>query len=76
MDISYDIEADAAYRTLAAEQSESQVHSIVPPCGNGEIILDFNAEGRFIGIEILGAQAVLPGARAIALSWSERLTRV
>ncbi len=62
MDITYDTEVDAAYIRLAEGPSERQVHSIVPPQENGEIVLDFDAHGRLIGIEVLGARAILPDA--------------
>ncbi|WP_455362617.1 DUF2283 domain-containing protein [Streptomyces sp. SYSU K21746] len=39
----------------------SQV-SVEPPHGNAEITLDFDANGSLLGIEVLGAAAVLPPA--------------
>jgi uncharacterized protein YuzE len=76
VDITYDAEADAAYIRLADGPSERQVHSIAPPRENGEIILDFDAGGKLIGIEVLGARAVVPdallsGARAPGGAWEE-----
>ncbi|MBD8045371.1 DUF2283 domain-containing protein [Arthrobacter sp. Sa2BUA2] len=66
MKITYDPDVDAAYIQLADQilpgQSAEQIHSIVTPGGNGELTLDFDAGGRLLGIEILRAQAVLPGS--------------
>lgn len=63
MDITHDAEVDAAYITLGRPigpgEAARQIHSIRAPGGAGEIILDFDADGRLLGIEVLGAAAVL-----------------
>ena len=55
----YDRSADAEYfdispRTRKDEAVRQDVHGI-----DGEIILDFDKEGRLLGIEILGAKSLL-----------------
>jgi uncharacterized protein YuzE len=61
--VSYDREADAAYVPVGREVREgeaaSQIAGIVGPNGEGELILDFDAEGRFIGVEVLNASRLL-----------------
>lgn len=63
MNITYDKEADAAYVHLVDElrdgEASTQVHSIMTPGLKGEIIIDFDAGGRILGVEILGAKDVL-----------------
>jgi len=71
MHITYDSQADAAYVRLggpiAPGEATQQLHSILAPGGNGEIILDFNDVGHLLGIEILGASSVLsPDVIAVA----------
>ena len=60
--IRYDEEVDAAYIYLA-EIGSGGVEKTYP-CNplevNGEINLDFDKDGRLIGIEILGASKKLP----------------
>lgn len=64
MRVSYDASVDAAYVELtgpiAAGGVASQIHSLVTPGDRGEIALDFDADGRLLGIEVLRASAVLP----------------
>jgi uncharacterized protein YuzE len=66
MRVTYDASADAAYIELAGPlgdgQSASQIHSLVTPGGRGEVALDFDDAGRLLGIEVLGASAVLPAS--------------
>ena len=63
MRIRYDPSANAAYLPVGREpragESVEQVHGIADPKGFGEIILDFDADGHLIGVEILGARALL-----------------
>lgn len=37
----------------------SQIYNIGTPSGEGEIILDFNADGHLIGVEVLSASKLL-----------------
>lgn len=63
MKIRYDPEVDAAYLTIGPDIEDGeavvQIPEIYPPDGRGEIILDLDAEGYVIGVEILGASALL-----------------
>ena len=64
MRITYDPAVDAAYIYLT-EISAAAVSKTVPVDPNeveGEINLDFDAEGRLLGIEVLGASRKLPKA--------------
>ncbi|TFC96734.1 MULTISPECIES: DUF2283 domain-containing protein [Cryobacterium] len=58
---SYDRSADAAYfnispRIKAGEAVRQDVHEID---GRGEVILDFDKDGKLPGVEILGATSLL-----------------
>ena len=62
--MSFDSEADAAYIELGDSpigpgEVETTVNSILTP-GGSEIGLDFDADGRLLGIEVLNAAGVLP----------------
>lgn len=63
MRITYDADADAAYIAVVddvpAGAATQQVHSIATPGGRGEVVLDFDAHDRLLGVEVLGARAVL-----------------
>ena len=57
----YDRSADAAYfnispRINAGEAVRQDVHEID---GRGEVILDFDEDGKLLGVEILGAKSLL-----------------
>jgi uncharacterized protein YuzE len=74
MRVTYDAAADAAYvyltGTIADGESATQIHSIMTPGDRGEVALDFDADGRLLGIEVLHASAVLPAA---VLAGAERI---
>ncbi|WP_445338681.1 DUF2283 domain-containing protein [Clavibacter sp. CFBP 8614] len=74
MRVTYDAVADAAYVALAGPVGDGEVgttiHSILTPGDSGEISLDFDADGRLLGIEVLNASAVLPAA---VLAQAERI---
>lgn len=63
MKLTYDRSVDAAYIQLAREIPAGGVAKTCP-CDplevGGEINLDFDAEGRLVGIEILDASKKLP----------------
>lgn len=59
----FDPNADAAYFHVAPRISNGEAveqHIVDRP--QGEIILDFNCDGELLGIEILGARALLSQA--------------
>ena len=57
MNFEYDKEADAAYIYLEATIKEGEAKNTIEV--NDNIILDFDAEGKLLGIEILNASKVL-----------------
>ena len=64
MRITYDQEADAAYIYLVPIEAGgvAQTYSCDPSQVNGMINLDFDREGRLLGIEVLDASQKLPQA--------------
>lgn len=62
-DLRYDPAVDAAYVTLGAPIADGGVARTVPvdlPDGiSGELFLDFDEDGHLLGVEILGASALL-----------------
>ncbi|MCT1479382.1 DUF2283 domain-containing protein [Microbacterium sp. p3-SID336] len=63
MHVRYDPEVDAAYLTVGREvqagEAVAQVSEIRNPHGVGEIILDFDADGHLVGVEVLQASKLL-----------------
>lgn len=63
MKITYDKQADAAYVMIADRihdgEAATQLYSIETPGGKGEVTLDFDRNGKLLGMEILGAEQVL-----------------
>ena len=57
MKIEYDKEADAAYIYLAGDIKEGGAKKTIEL--NDNILLDFDAEGKLIGVEVLDASKVL-----------------
>lgn len=57
-----DPEVDAAYvylvDTIRDGEAVTQIR-VQPPKGNAEILLDFDAEGMFLGVEVIGASEIL-----------------
>lgn len=61
MKITYDKIADAVYIYLSdKERNSSYTYLCDPKEVGGMINLDFNKEGKLIGIEVLGAKSKLP----------------
>lgn len=55
--VTYDKEADAAYIYLTGFRRRGCVQSV--EAYSGRVVLDFDADGRLIGIEVLSAQTLL-----------------
>ena len=63
MRVTYDPDADAAYIQLASEIAAGGVaktHPCDPSEVGGMINLDFDSDGRLIGVEVLDASQLLP----------------
>jgi len=64
MRMTFDSAADAAY--LAVEPDirggSAMENVVVEREGRGDIVLDFDAEGRLLGVEVIGASALLSPA--------------
>jgi len=63
MRTTYDRKADAAYIQIAQEIRPGGVvrtYQCDPAEAGGMINLDFDAEGRLLGVEVLGAANLLP----------------
>lgn len=60
--VDYDESANAAYIELTdiAPGDSAQMYACDPGAVGGMINLDFNSEGRLIGIEVLDARRMLP----------------
>jgi uncharacterized protein YuzE len=71
MRLTYDAEADAAYLELEDIAEGSAVENVVVERpGLGDIVLDFDADGRLLGVEVIGATTLLP---TTVLSAAEKL---
>ena len=56
----FDANADAAYFPVAGRVGAGEsVESVVIERSTGTVILDFNPEGRLLGVEVLGARSLL-----------------
>ena len=61
MRLTYDNEANAAYLELDDIAEGTAVENVVVQRpGRGDIVLDFDADGRLLGVEVIGATALLP----------------
>lgn len=61
MHVTYDSDADAAYIALKQPIGAGEaVRQQNVPISNAEVVLDFDKDDRLLGIEIIGAGAVLP----------------
>ena len=59
MAIFYDTEADAAHIALLGGIGPGETARTVPAC-DGQVVLDFNAAGHLIGIELLDLDMLHP----------------
>ncbi|MFD3974640.1 DUF2283 domain-containing protein [Streptomyces cyaneofuscatus] len=63
MQVEHDHENDVAYVSLVshiADAASVRQITVATPEGNAELHLDFDATGRLLGIEAVGARAALP----------------
>ncbi|GAA0305165.1 DUF2283 domain-containing protein [Kineococcus aurantiacus] len=64
MDSTWDADVDAAYIDLSGDCTDPALKQVVVDTGSDEyeVILDFSAAGRLLGVEVIGAAAALdPG---------------
>jgi uncharacterized protein YuzE len=60
MRVTYDVEANAAYLELDDVAEGSAVENVViQRPSQGDIVLDFDADGHLLGIEVIGATELL-----------------
>ncbi|BEL05666.1 hypothetical protein Q0Z83_038570 [Actinoplanes sichuanensis] len=61
MRMSYDSEANAAYLTIEQKILDGSAieNVVVERPGQGDIVLDFDADGRLLGVEVIGARELL-----------------
>lgn len=58
--ITFDSEADAAYFAVVKDiEAGESFENVVLEREHGTIVLDFDRDGRMLGIEVLGAHALL-----------------
>src|SRR5260370_38757574 len=72
MRLTYDASVDAAYIYFVdhiADGAVSETYPCEPRGGKGDINLDFDASGRLLGIEVLGARSVLPAEALNKAEW-------
>ena len=72
MRLSYDNEADAAYLAIevAVTAGSAAENVVIERPGQGDIVLDFDADGRLLGVEIIGARELL---RATTLAIADQI---
>ena len=63
---------DAAYLSVSGHIADGEAveQVVLGREGRGQVVLDFDADGRLLGVEVLGASALL---RPDALAAAERL---
>lgn len=61
MRVTYDSEANAAYFEIMADVGEGSAveNVVIERPGRGDIVLDFDADGRLLGVEVIGAAELL-----------------
>ena len=73
MRLTYDASVDAAYIYIVDHIGAGAVRETLPcePAGCKSVFnLDFDASGRLLGIEVLGARAILPADVLNKAEWS------
>lgn len=61
MRVTYDSEANAAYFPIGDDVADGSAveNVVVERPGRGDIVLDFDADGRLLGVEVIGATELL-----------------
>lgn len=59
MQATYDTEANAAYVSFQPIEPGQAVEQVVIGRPHGYVVLDFDRQGRLIGVEIVGARELL-----------------
>jgi uncharacterized protein YuzE len=72
MRVTYDSEANAAYIDIEEDIAEGSAveNVVIERPGRGDIVLDFDAAGHLLGVEVIGAMELLPNA---VLAAAERI---
>jgi uncharacterized protein YuzE len=72
MRMTYDSDADAAYLAVEDDVAAGSAveNVVVERPGRGDIVLDFDADGCLLGVEIIGAAGLL---RPTAVAAAERI---
>ena len=62
MRMTYDSDADAAYLAIGDEVADGSAveNVVIERPGRGDIVLDFDADGRLLGVEVIGAHGTSP----------------
>ena len=62
--IEYDTEANAAYVHLETDTLDGAAveNVVIERPGHGDVVLDFDADGRLLGVEVIGATELLRAA--------------
>jgi uncharacterized protein YuzE len=77
MRMTYDSYANAAYLALGDDVADGAAveNVVIERPGQGDVVLDFDADGRLLGVELIGARELLrPAAVAAAMpieAWLE-----
>jgi uncharacterized protein YuzE len=59
--VTFDPSVDAAYVEIVDHKDGEAVEqvNVTPPHGEGDVVLDFDKDGRLLGIEVIGARRTL-----------------
>jgi uncharacterized protein YuzE len=62
--ITVDVEVDAAYVQIADDvrDGEAVEQVVIDRPGRGDVVLDFDAAGHLLGVEVIGASGLLRGS--------------
>jgi uncharacterized protein YuzE len=73
MRMTYDGHADAAYFAIEDDIADGSAveNVVIERPGRGDIVLDFDADGRLLGVEVIGASGLL---RPAAIAAADRIS--